>query len=144
MPEVIRLFKRSLDSLDELHTLMVGFSASCSLPQLQANELAVSIEELFVNAVRHSSGQRGDIELQLSFEGDILTIRLVDMGVDQLDITQLAPANLDLPIEQRRTGGMGLHIVRHFADRFYYTYENGNGIITIEKNIRVPDVTDTE
>lgn len=121
-----------------------GFCHRHAVPHSLANGLAVAVEELFVNAVHHSTGARGDIELYLSLDGALLGARLIDKSVDQLDITRLPPANLDLPIEQRRTGGMGLHIVRQFADRLYYAYENGNGIITLEKNIRISDVSDSQ
>lgn len=128
--------KRSLDSLAELHAATADFSMRTALFTLTANELAVVVEELFVNAVRHSTGLRGDIEVHLSDTEDGLSVQLIDMQVDECDITKLVLTDLDLPIEQRRPGGMGLHLVRQFADRFDYRYENGNGIITIEKNLR--------
>ena len=128
--------KRSLDSLAELHAATADFSMRTALFTLTANELAVVVEELFVNAVRHSTGLRGDVEVLLSNNEDGLSVQFVDMQVDECDITKLVLTDLDLPIEQRRPGGMGLHLVRQFADRFVYRYENGNGIITIEKNLR--------
>ncbi len=137
-------FERSLSSLDELFDTIQLFATESRLSQHLANELAVVLEELFVNAVRHSTGTRGNIELNLSLQANILSIRLIDQQVDKLDITQLPPTNLDIPIEERRTGGMGLHIVRHFADQFHYSHENGNGIITIEKKIEGSDVSDTK
>lgn len=127
--------KRSLDSLAELHTATANFTKQSSLSAQVANELAVIVEELFVNAVRHSTGRRGDVEAHLSKNGNNLSVQFVDMEVDRFDITTQPLSDLDLPIEQRRSGGMGLHLIRQFADQIRYQYENGNGIITIEKKL---------
>ncbi len=127
--------KRSLDSLAELHSATIEFTKQSSLSTSQANELAVILEELFVNAVRHSTGRRGDVEVHLSKDGNNLSVHFVDMEVDRFDITTQPLSDLELPIEQRRPGGMGLHLIRQFADQISYQYENGNGIITIEKKL---------
>jgi anti-sigma regulatory factor (Ser/Thr protein kinase) len=143
LPPLICRLGRSLDSMEQLASSIGQFALNARLGTSLANELQVVAEELFVNAVRYSTGRRGDIEVCLSLHNSVLTIRLVDIDVDQLDITRLPLSDLDLPIEQRRAGGMGLHIVRHFADRFYYSYDHGNGIITLEKTIKESDAADT-
>jgi anti-sigma regulatory factor (Ser/Thr protein kinase) len=44
--------------------------------------------------------------------------------VDRFDVTEAPEANVDLPIEQRRPGGLGLHLVRRMLDRVEYEYSD--------------------
>ncbi len=135
MAQLTVRLKRSFDSLAELHTATADFTKQSSLSAGEANELAVIVEELFVNAVRHSTGRRGDVEMHVSKDGNRLSLQFVDLDVDRFDITTHPLTDIELPIEQRRPGGMGLHLIRQFADRISYQYENGNSIITIEKKL---------
>ena len=49
---------------------------------------------------------------------------LTDYDVDRFDVTEAPGANVDLPIEQRRPGGLGLHLVRCMLDRVDYEYSD--------------------
>jgi anti-sigma regulatory factor (Ser/Thr protein kinase) len=131
-----------MDALKGLFELLGSFAAESSLDVETDTGLTVAVEELFVNAVRHSVGQRGDIEVRLTLNEDWLEMRLIDENVEQFDITTAPLADLDLPISHRQTGGMGLYIVRDFADELSYSYENGNGIISLRKKLGKTDVPD--
>ena len=129
-------FIRNLDALGELFELLGAFAAEASLSVEVEAELTVAIEELFVNAVRHSVGRRGDIRVRLTRVDDRIEICLIDEGVEPFDTTAASLPDLNVPIDRRQTGGMGLHIVRQFADELTYSHENGNGIITLRKRLR--------
>jgi len=130
-------FARELSSLDGVFRLVNSFAADAHLDSVMEAELAVATEELFVNAVRHSRGGDGTVDIYLSSETGWLELRLIDHQVEPFDITASPPAELDLPIEQRRSGGMGLHLVRQFADKLSYQHENGDSVITFRR--RIPD-----
>lgn len=128
--------RRDLDALGGLFELLGAFTAEASLSVEIEAELTVAIEELFVNAVCHSVGRRGDITVHMTRAEDRIEICLIDEDVEPFDITAASLPDLNVPIAERRTGGMGLHIVRQFADELRYSHENGNGIITLRKRLR--------
>lgn len=131
-----RQFQRSLSSLDPFFEMMDGFIGLARIDADTAAGLKVAAEELFTNAIRHSGGSPTPIGIQLSREDDWLEFRLTDQGVEPFDVTTAPLPDLDVPIGQRKAGGMGLHIVRAIADELSYTYQNGNGVITLRKKLR--------
>ena len=128
-------FARELSSLDDLFRLLESFAADARLSASLAAELAVVAEELFVNAVRHNRGEAETVHLSLTCQDDWLELRLVDRQTTPFDITAAPLSSLDRPIEERRSGGMGLHLVRQLADELAYTYEDGRSIITLRRRL---------
>ena len=47
---------------------------------------------------------------------------LTDYDVDFFDVTRAPDVNIALPIEQRRPGGLGLHLIRRMLDSLEYQY----------------------
>ena len=62
---------------------------------------------------------------------------LTDHGVAAFDVTRAPDADVTLPIEQRRPGGLGLHLVRRLLDAIEYDYaeESRRSRITFRKTL---------
>ena len=44
-------------------------------------------------------------------------------------------ADTNAPLEERRIGGLGIHLVRNIMDSVKYEYSEGKNILTMIKNI---------
>ena len=65
---------------------------------------------------------------------------LIDHDTEPFDITQVPDADVDLPIEQREPGGLGIHLVRRMVDSLEYEYreELRQTRITFRKVVKGP------
>jgi len=80
------------------------------------DDMLQAVEEAAANIVVHGyRGQPGDIEVEVSLEKDGLTVRLRDRAA-LFDPTRVPPPDLTRPLEERRLGGLGIHLARHFTD----------------------------
>jgi len=49
-------------------------------------------------------------------------VTLTDYDVEPFDVTQAPDADIELPLEQRKPGGLGLHLIRRLVDSIEYEY----------------------
>ena len=80
------------------------------------------MEELFTNMVKYSPGGAARIDIGLAAITDGVEVTLTDYDVERFDVTAAPDAVTDLPIEQRRPGGLGLHLIRRLVDAIDYDY----------------------
>ena len=67
-------------------------------------------------------------------------VALTDYDVEPFDVAQAPAVDVDLPIEQRRPGGLGLHLLRRMLDRIDYDYSPDDRVsrITFRKTAAGP------
>lgn len=88
------------------------------------------VEELFTNMVKHDRQGSQDISLCINRDGDRVKLSLTDFDVDDFDITRMPEVDTSAPLEERRPGGLGLHLVRRMTDTLSYHYENRQRTVT--------------
>jgi anti-sigma regulatory factor (Ser/Thr protein kinase) len=98
-----------------------------NLPDARLNELDLLVEEIFMNIARHSypEGARGVVSVTYSVSGPgDLTVEFGDQGVE-FNPLEVGPPDLPLDLAQRRAGGLGVFLLKEFADSLSYRREQG-------------------
>lgn len=128
--------EKDFTTIDSLFAFIDEFVQAEGIRPDIAFQLTLAAEELFTNLIKYSKQSAHAVRIQLERHGEWIELRLVDYDAAPFDITTAQLPDLDVPIEQRRTGGMGLHLVRSFADELSYCRDNGNNIIVFRKDMR--------
>jgi anti-sigma regulatory factor (Ser/Thr protein kinase) len=124
---------------DELARLTAEVSQFCQANQLSSEvdfDLNLALEELFVNIVKHGGcqGIPGAAQIQLQFDGQDVLVVFRDRGVafNPFDLPPLDPV---ATLEQRRRGGLGIHLVRQIMADLEYQRVDGWNRITMRRAI---------
>jgi anti-anti-sigma factor len=130
-----RTFKRSFDSLEEIFAFT---SATFRAQQLDARLLPavdLALEELFTNMVKYGKTSDAAVRLDLTRVPNGVEVTLTDRDVDFFDVTRTGDVDVNLPIEQRTPGGLGLHLIKQMVDFLEYQYleESRTSRITFRK-----------
>lgn len=118
-----RGFRREIDALEEIFRFLEDFVDGSAIDDRAAFTLNLVVEELFTNMVRHGIGGAESIELSIGREGDLLRLDLIDFDVEDFDPTSVPKPQLSSGIDERRPGGLGLHLVQTMVDDLNYEYE---------------------
>ena len=127
-----RDFKRHLDSLAGLYEFSEAIMADENLPDGVRFPVHLAMEELFVNMVHYNPTVTTDIEVTVTV-GDMVRVSLVDNGGVEFDVTQKREVNIDAPLEERKPGGLGVHLVQNLVDSLDYEYQDGRGEVIFTK-----------
>jgi serine/threonine-protein kinase RsbW len=133
-------FARDLRELDDIATFISDFAVQNDLDSDTLYAINLAVEELFVNMVKYNSGGANAIYLGLSREGDEVTVSLVDYDVDPFDITQVEEFDTTQTLDERKPGGLGIHLTRSVMDSVSYEYENRQSRIILTKRVRAERV----
>jgi serine/threonine-protein kinase RsbW len=94
----------------------------------------LTLEELFTNMVKYSASSAA-VRIDMTKVPGGVEVTLTDYDVEPFDLTQAADVDIDRPIEQRKPGGLGLHLIRRLVDCVHYEYsaESRQSRITFRK-----------
>lgn len=95
-----------------------GFGAAA------AEEIALAADECATNVIEHAFAGREDREYRIRFAvgGAGLTIDVLDDG-ESLDIDRLPSVDLQRYANERRKGGLGVHLMSKLMDSVTYSTE---------------------
>lgn len=125
----------SADRLAELRAFVRAELRERAVDEEAIADLIQATDELACNTIEHGYGDAtGTIEVAVDVEdgaGDrTATVRMRD-GAPPFDPRSVPEPRLDLPLEQRPLGGMGVHLARALTDRIDHRIlpEGGNEIV---------------
>jgi serine/threonine-protein kinase RsbW len=97
-------------------------------------DLVQAVDELVCNVVGHGyAGRPGTIEVAFVDTPDAIGFRIRD-DAPAFDPTSVPDPPLDLPLAQRRLGGMGIHLARALTDEFdHRILPTGGNEVTVRK-----------
>jgi anti-sigma regulatory factor (Ser/Thr protein kinase) len=97
--------------------------------------LQLAIEEVFANCVRHNASGSGRIEVRVETEGSRFRVAITDPDTDGFDPRGTSAVRTDLPLEERKPGGLGLHLIRAMVDHIDYRQDGRRAVTVLVKTL---------
>jgi serine/threonine-protein kinase RsbW len=113
------------------------FGANEGLSSADSAPFALALEELFLNVAIHGSEDTQNppqILITLEHDGHSVHATISDNG-KPFNPLSLAPADISLPLEDRKVGGLGVKLVTELMDAVTYQFDGQWNTIHITKTV---------
>ena len=109
---------------------LVGFDEEGTM------QIKVAVEEAVVNVMKYAypPGQRGDVTIEAVSNDIRLKFVIIDSG-KPFDPTVQSEVDTTLSAQERRIGGLGIHIMRQNMDSINYERIDALNVLTLRKKI---------
>ncbi|CAA7612699.1 SpoIIE family protein phosphatase [Magnetospirillum sp. UT-4] len=126
-----------LGELGRLAGLVDEFVETHGLEERIAFNLNLCLDELITNIVSYgyADDHHHDIHVRFALNGDELTTEILDDGKEYDPFSQAPEPDLDLEVDDRPIGGLGVFLVKEFMDRTDYRREDGRNVVTLVKRV---------
>jgi serine/threonine-protein kinase RsbW len=129
----------TLGSLEEIGKYVIAATTEAGLDTKSAYGLRLAVDEIATNIITHGyeeAGKSGDVSLSGLLTDSALTIVLEDSGIpfDPLSHNLPSEDDLNLPLEDRTIGGLGIMLVLNGVDKFSYEFREGRNRNTFVMN----------
>jgi serine/threonine-protein kinase RsbW len=103
-----------------------------NIPASAALVARLALDELVANVAAHGAddGREPIVSFTCNAEPGHLLVQVDDDGLP-FDPRQVPSPDLDVPLDERRIGGLGLHLLRRLASRFDYERRDGRNRVTL-------------
>jgi len=128
-------FKHQISSLSQIFIFVSEILKSYKVGEAISFSINLAIEELFTNMVKYNGGSNNDITIEINKEGKKLMVNLIDYDSNEFDVSKTQEVDVTQRLEERKVGGLGLHLVKKIVDNLEYEYTHGESRITFTKNL---------
>jgi anti-sigma regulatory factor (Ser/Thr protein kinase) len=126
--------RSSLTEVERLGREFAAFADSNGLAPEARFVMNLALEEVVTNVIAHSYQGRDDqvITVEVALAPGAVTARVED-SAPPFDPLQLPPPDVSAPLEQRRGGGLGVHLSRTMLDGLQYSRVGGKNRLDLRK-----------
>ena len=113
-----------LDELERLAEIIDAHAEERDWPPGWSMNLNLCFDELITNVVNHGFSDHPDgveaatseIGITVTESGDDLVIEMTDRGIEFDPFVEAPEPDVDASVEERKIGGLGVHLVKHMMD----------------------------
>ena len=137
---IAREFPRSFASIEPMVAFTGEAFARLAIDPDLKQVIDFTVEELFTNMVKYATGSASPVRVEVGAVEGGVEVTLVDRDVERFDPTASPDVDIHAPIDERRPGGLGLHLIRRMVDAIDYRYSDATreGRITFRKTAAGP------
>jgi serine/threonine-protein kinase RsbW len=120
-------WRADLAQLSVIREFVAESSRSLEADEQAIRDLQLAVDEVCSNSIRHGyGGQEGQIEVSVDRIGHSIRVVVRDWG-RAFDPEQIPVPDLDVPLEERSLGGLGLFLVQQVMDDVRFEFDNSKG-----------------
>ena len=126
-----------IQQIPQLAEFIDGIAEQAGLDMSVSMSLNLAMEEAVSNVMLYAypQGSKRQVQIDATVQDGTIKFVISDSGIP-FDPTAKKDANIDLSVEDRPIGGLGIYMVKQIMDTVNYEYKDGKNILTLTKSIK--------
>ncbi len=118
----------STQNLAMIRDFVASVGEQAGLGEDDVAKLELAVDEACANVIEHAHGHdtTKEVVVRATFDERTLHIEVIDTG-SGFDFGHLPPADLGTLVHERRSGGLGMTVIRSLMDEVSYEIVPGDG-----------------
>lgn len=132
-----------LGEIRRLSEALDNFARFALIPPKVLFKLNLAIDELITNTISYGYANPGrqQIDVSIARADNSIEVELRD-GAIPFDPCELSTPDVELSVEERSIGGLGVHLVKTLIDEVRYRHDGAYNIVTL--SMRLPSIAEIE
>jgi anti-sigma regulatory factor (Ser/Thr protein kinase) len=125
----------TVDNLDTLLDWMDELLMQCNFKGSSKVQLDISVEEIYINICNYAydeGGGKAFVEFDAACDPLKVIITFEDMGKPYDPLLHEDP-DIELPLKDRKIGGLGIFMTKKYMDDVSYEYIDGKNVLKLVK-----------
>ena len=116
----------STENLILIRDFVTRIGQQAHLDEQEISNLELAVDEACANVIEHAYGQdtRQEVIIQAICDEEAVRISVIDTGKG-FDPTGVTPASIDSLVTERRSGGLGIRLIKALMDEVSYQIQPG-------------------
>jgi len=100
-------------------------------------DVSLALEEIFANIVHYAYEDNKEhlIKIHMKIRDNVFSLEIRDDG-KPFNPLEIPLTNTKAPFEERKIGGLGIHLVRNLIDELEYKQNKGDNILTMKVRLQ--------
>lgn len=114
--------KHNISEIDRICSCVKEFCSSNNISEKKCYDISIIIDELASNVINYAFEDPNEHEffIKLEKEDDVVHIQILDDGIP-FDPLEKSTPDLDLSLDERQIGGLGIFFARQLSKLMTYT-----------------------
>ena len=116
----------STENLVLIRDFVTRIGQQAHLDEEEISNLELAVDEACANVIEHAYGldSRQEVIIQAICDEEAVRISVIDTGKG-FDPTGVTPASIDTLVTERRSGGLGIRLIKALTDEVSYQIQPG-------------------
>ena len=134
------------NELSEIDGVIVGmeqFTQDKTIPDIIMQKLSIALDDLLNNIISYGyqDDEAHEITVVVDYTVDDVTVTIEDDGIPFNPFTVDDP-DISLSLDERKIGGLGIHLVKNMMDEVFYTRVTNMNIVRLVKKMATGEKID--
>lgn len=136
------ILKNEIAEIQRLKEVLVEYGKTHHINDQNLHDIKLSVEEAVSNIIFYGyeemkNPKEHHIEVRFELQNTTFELEIRDDAKPFNPLT-VPEFDLDIPIEERETGGMGLHLMRTLMDELHYKRGQDKNVLLMRKHLTDP------